>query len=158
MLQLASIQDLFSHQLGDLHSAEMQIAAAMPQLIATVEGEEAAALLRSHLQRTEVQVKRLEDMFAELALAPTGETSLAMEGLLRESGNILEAKGEPAIKDAAILAVAQLIARYEIAAYTIAKRLAVELGYHKVADSLERSREEEEEQAEQLTALLYSFG
>lgn len=157
MLQLNSIRDLFTHQLGDLHSAEMQLAAAIPQLLAAVTGEEAGELLRVQLQQTETQIKRVEEIFADLALAPDGETSLAMEGLLRESGNILEAPGEPAIRDAAILAIAQLIARYASSAYTIAGRLAIELDYHDIADRLEQSREEEEDQAEQLTAVLYSF-
>ena len=47
-----------------------------------------------------------------------------MEGLIKEGDEIVQTTGDPAAKDAALIAAAQRVEHYEIAAYGTARTLA----------------------------------
>ena len=66
-----------------------------------------------------------------------------MEGLLREGEQILKGEGDLLAKDAALIAAAQRVEHYEIAAYGTARTLADELGLDVARDVLDQTLDEE---------------
>ena len=83
----------------------------------------------SHLKETEGQIQRLERVFKELGQPARGKKCKGMEGLLEEGKEMLEEEGEPEVLDAALIASAQQVEHYEIAAYGCLRTYADLLGY-----------------------------
>jgi len=58
----------------------------------------------THLRETEQQKMRLEKVFRELGYEPEAEVCEAMEGLIAEGNELIGMKGDPEVKDAALIA------------------------------------------------------
>src|SRR5688572_13157212 len=119
-------------------------AAAHPQLQAAFE---------EHLEQTEGQIERLEQVFKLLGLPAKGKKCDGMAGLIEEGKKILEEDAEPSVKDAGIIAAAQKVEHYEIASYGCLCTYAEMLGYEQVHDLLGQNLDEEETTDEKLTVL-----
>jgi ferritin-like metal-binding protein YciE len=76
-----------------------------------------------------------------------------MEGLLKEGKEIIIAKGDPAAKDAALIAAAQRVEHYEIAGYGTARTLADQLGHDDVKRLMKETLDEEAAADEKLTKI-----
>src|SRR4051812_27016650 len=117
-MRLQSLQDVFQEQIEDLHSAETQLVAALPAVADAASDDKLKRAIREHLQETHEHVRRLDEIASELGISAAGEERCeAMAGLIRESENIVSAEGVPSAKDAALIAAAQRVEHYEIAAY-----------------------------------------
>ena len=71
------------------------------------------------------------------------EECKAMKGLIEEGSDIIEADGDPVARDTALIAAAQRVEHYEIAAYGTARTLAQQLELPDAASLLEQTLEEE---------------
>ncbi len=67
-----------------------------------------------------------------------------MEGILKEGEDLLDEEGPGAVIDAGLIAAAQRVEHYEIAAYGCIRSYASLLGLSDVAQLVEQSLEEEE--------------
>jgi ferritin-like metal-binding protein YciE len=76
-----------------------------------------------------------------------------MEGLLEEGKEILQEEGEPAVIDAALIAAAQRVEHYEIAAYGCLRTYAQLLGHENAAKLLSQTLAEEEAADKKLTTI-----
>jgi len=150
-MSLASLEDLFLQELKDTYDAEKQILKALPKMAKAVESEELRAAMEEHHAVTEKQVERLEEIFQMLDKPARGKKCLAMEGLLKEGSELLKEDAEPAVLDAAIIAAAQKVEHYEIAAYGTLATYAEILGYEDAKELLGETLEEEKETDEALT-------
>jgi ferritin-like metal-binding protein YciE len=154
IMELATLQALYEHELKDLYSAEKQITKALPKLIRAATNGELAAALRDHLQVTEQQVARLEQIFAGLGKSPRGKKCKGMEGLLEEGAELLEEKDvDPEVLDAGIIAAAQRVEHYEIAGYGTVRAYAELLGDGQAVALLDATAKEEGEADKTLTAI-----
>ena len=100
-----------------------------------------------------IKVDRLEQIIGKFAAPVPDETCEAMQGLVREGAEIVEATGDPAAKDAALIAAAQRVEHYEIAAYGTARTLARQLDYGDAQRLLDETLDEEGEADKLLTKL-----
>jgi ferritin-like metal-binding protein YciE len=66
-----------------------------------------------------------------------------MRGLIEEGEEIVSGQGDPIVKDAALIAAAQRVEHYEIAAYGTARTLADELDLDDAKDLLDQTLDEE---------------
>jgi ferritin-like metal-binding protein YciE len=66
-----------------------------------------------------------------------------MKGLIAEGEEIVQMQGDPTAKDAAIIAAAQRVEHYEIAAYGTARQLAGDCGLDDIRDLMEQTLDEE---------------
>jgi ferritin-like metal-binding protein YciE len=66
-----------------------------------------------------------------------------MEGLIAEGEEIIDADGDPDVKDAALIAAAQRVEHYEIAGYGCARTFARRLGQQAAAALLQETLDEE---------------
>jgi ferritin-like metal-binding protein YciE len=152
-VSLDSLQDLYVEELKDLYSAETQLLKALPQMAEGATNDELRGAFTEHLEVTKEQVRRLETIFDELEQPPRGKTCRGMEGLIRESNEILENDADPDVRDAALIAAAQRVEHYEIAGYGTVRTYAQQLGLDKQAKLLQKTLDEEGETDKRLTRL-----
>jgi ferritin-like metal-binding protein YciE len=152
-MQLNSLKDVFVGQIEDLYSAEQQLLKALPQMAGAATSPDLRQAFTDHLEQTRHHVRRLEEVFAEAGIARSPEHCEAMEGLIKEGTEIVEASGDPLAKDAALIAAAQRVEHYEIAAYGTARTLASELGFSDAESMLEDTLSEEGDADKLLTKI-----
>ncbi len=143
MPKLASLNDLYIHELRDLYNAENQLTKALPKMAKATTSPELKAAFETHLKETEGQIERLEAIFEELGKPPKGKTCAAMKGLVEEGSEMMEANGEPMVLDAGLIAAAQKIEHYEIAGYGTVRTFARMLGETKAEKLLQQTLDEE---------------
>ncbi len=114
---LNNVTDLLVHEIRDLYSAETQLLDALPQMEAAATNEDLKTAFRDHLKETRHHVDRLSTAASKLGINPAGKTCEAMKGLIREGTEVVLELANPAVKDAALIAAAQRVEHYEIAAY-----------------------------------------
>lgn len=155
-MPIATLQDLYVHELKDIYNAEKQILQALPKLAEHAKHSELRRAFEEHRRVTEEHVRRLDTIFDELKQRPTGRKCLGMEGLIAEGNEILEEDADPDVLDAALIAAAQRVEHYEIAAYGTARTYAHQLGFDNHAELLQRTLDEEGETDKRLTQIAES--
>jgi ferritin-like metal-binding protein YciE len=153
---LNSFDDLFSHQLEDLYDAELQLVEALPLMAGAATNPQLKAAFNSHLAETRVHGQRLEQVFKALGKSPTRTTCPAMKGLIKEGSETIKATGDGRVKDAALIASAQRVEHYEIAAYGTLRTLAQTVGLGEVASILQQTLDEEGATDKKLTQIAES--
>ena len=152
-MSLDSLESLFIEELRDIYNGEKQILRALPKMAKAAESAELSQAFTKHLKETQGHVQRLEKILRELGQAVRGKQCKGMMGLLEEGKEKLEEDGEAAVLDAALIASAQKVEHYEIAAYGCLRTYARLLGYDQVAKLLEQTLAEEEAADKKLTQL-----
>jgi ferritin-like metal-binding protein YciE len=148
-----SLHELLVDELKDLWSAETQLTKALPKLQKAAHSQALKEALQEHLEVTKNQLNRVERIFKTLETSPRGKKCAAMEGLINEGQEIIKEKGDGAVIDAALIAAAQRVEHYEIAAYGSAIAHAKLLGLPDMAKALHETLEEEKQADEELTKL-----
>ena len=154
-MSLLTLRDVFVEQLKDMYSAENQIIKALPKMAKTASTPDLRQAFEKHLEQTRTQAERLEQVAEIIDETIKGKKCKGMEGLLEEGKETLEMKGEssPAALDAAMIAAAQRVEHYEIAAYGTLCAFAKQLGLRDALELLRESLEEEEQTDERLTEI-----
>ena len=142
-IELNSFQDLFVSQIEDLYDAELRLTEALPKMADAASSPELRQAFQTHLRETQGHASRLENIFSVLGKQPKRETCQAMKGLIAEGSDIISAKGDPAIKDAALIAAAQRVEHYEMSGYGTARTFALQLGLDHAAQALQQTLQEE---------------
>jgi len=153
-MKLDSLEDVFVHQLNDLYSAEDQLVEALPKMAEAASNGELRKALEHHLQETKDHRDRVQEIFGQLGKRRSGEECKAMKGLIEEGEEVIRTSGaDSAAKDAALIAAAQRVEHYEIAAYGTARTLAGELGHDEAKDLLDQTLDEESNADKLLTKI-----
>jgi len=109
---------------------------------------------QSHLQETEVQAQRLEQLIAEVNEGDVDDKKDPIITALIGSGeNIVSESDEGPVRDAGLIATAQKIEHYEIASYGSARDWARILGLNQDAEMLQKTLDEEKHADELLTSI-----
>ena len=125
---MKTLSDAFEHTLKDVYYAEHAISKALPPVIDSVTNTEFKQALKDHLAETEEQIKFLDKVFKSIGVKAAGEKCDAIEGLLRETEDIMQkAKGAVA-RNAALAAACQAVEHYEISRYGTLREWAKALG------------------------------
>ena len=152
-MALDSLQSLFLDELKDVYHAEKQLVRALPRMAKAASSPDLRRAFTDHLKETQGQVQRLERVFKELGQTPRAKKCEGMAGLVEEGKEILEEDGDPAVIDAALIAAAQRVEHYEIAAYGCLRTYAQLLGLPTAERLLQENLDEEEAADEKLSAL-----
>ncbi|OON68754.1 ferritin-like domain-containing protein [Hymenobacter sp. CRA2] len=142
--KLNSLEDLFAEQLKDLYSAETQLVKALPMMAQEASDPRLRQAFETHLQETQDQVSRLEQIGRSLNLDLGGHTCKAMQGLVAEGKETLSEDATEEVKDAALIAASQRIEHYEISGYGTARHFAERLGHAEAAALLSQTLQEEQ--------------
>ena len=152
-MKLQSLDDVLRAELSDLLSAEKQLVKALPKVADAASSTVLREAIEHHLDETRGHVQRLEKVFESLGTDAQSEHCEAMEGLIAEGKEIIEAEGDGAAKDAALIGAAQRVEHYEIAAYGTARTLAEQLGKDDAAALLQKTLDEESAADQKLTRI-----
>jgi ferritin-like metal-binding protein YciE len=152
-MKLPTIAKLLEDQLKDMYSAENQLVKALPKMAKKASASGLKKAFTSHLEETKHQVERLEEIGQTLGIKLAGKKCKAMEGLIEEGAEVLEAEGAGPVIDSALIAAAQRVEHYEIAAYGSARALGEHLGHQEVVELLQETLDEESAADEKLSSL-----
>ena len=152
-MSLDTLHDLMIAELRDLYSAETQIVKALPKMAEGAKTPSLRTAFENHLGETKEHIARLEKIFGMLNVSKSGKKCKGMEGLLEEGGEMLGEKGDDTVRDAGIIASAQRVEHYEIAAYGSTHAFAMLMGHTEIADLLEMTLNEEKAADAHLTEI-----
>jgi len=147
------LQDLLVDQLKDLYNAEGQLTKALPKMAKAASLPELKQAFEKHLAQTEEHVARLERVFESLGEKAKGKTCHAMKGLIEEGSEAIKEDATDAVRDAALIAAAQRVEHYEIAAYGTVRTFAESLGLKDAANILQKTLDEEGQTDKLLTEI-----
>jgi ferritin-like metal-binding protein YciE len=153
MDRLNNLDDLFTHELKDLYSAEQQILKALPDMASAASHNELRTAFEEHERTTRDQVTRLQTIADELGVEISGHKCRGMEGIIREGQEVIEANADEDARDAALIGAAQRVEHYEIAGYGTARTYARMLGHDRAAQLLQTTLEEEGNTDHRLTRI-----
>ncbi|CAD0007408.1 YciE/YciF ferroxidase family protein [Flavobacterium salmonis] len=139
------LKELFVDSLKDIYWAENALVGALPKMAANASSPGLASAILEHLDITQLQVIRLEQIFDLLGEKAEGKKCEAMAGLLKEGDSILEETTPGPVRDAGIIAASQKIEHYEIATYGTLAAFAKTLGENDAAKLLTQTLAEEKE-------------
>lgn len=152
-MDIRSFPELYLHELRDIYNAEQQITRALPKMIEAATNPELRQGFEMHLEETRGQIARLEEIFADLGEKPGSVMCKAMEGLAKEGDEIISSVARGEILDAALIAAAQRVEHYEMAAYGTARTYAQVLGHASHVRLLQANLDEEGATDKKLNAM-----
>ena len=156
-MKIESMEDLFLEQVEDLYDAEKRLVKALPKMAEASTSQSLRQAFESHLLETEGHVSRLETIFRTLGQDPKSHTCDAMKGLISEGDDVVSDIDQSPLRDAGLIAAANRVEHYEIAAYGSARTFADMLGLSEAASLLEQTLQEEKTADQKLTKLAESM-
>jgi ferritin-like metal-binding protein YciE len=152
-LKSDNLQKLYFDQLDQLHSAETQIREALPKMIEAATEPELKSALQSHLEETQSHAARLDKILLEAKGVVDPKHCKGIAALISEGGDIVRDATDESVCDAGIIAAAQKIEHYEMAAYGTVRTFAEILGNPEHAALLDQTLEEEKHADAILTSI-----
>jgi ferritin-like metal-binding protein YciE len=150
---METLEDLFEDGLRDIYYAEKAILKALPKMAKKVGHEELKAAFNEHVQMTNTQVQRLEQVFQMIGVKPRAKKCPAMDGLVAEAEELMKEAEDEDVRDAGLLGAVQSVEHYEISRYGTLKAWAQRLGMDQAARLLDETLQEEKETDAKLTML-----
>jgi ferritin-like metal-binding protein YciE len=138
------LKEFFIQELHDIYGAEQQLATVLPRMRKAATSPDLAMAFEDHLQVTQNQIARLEQIFELLNEEPKAKKCEAMDGIVKEGESVIQdtEKGS-ATRDVGLIISAQKVEHYEIAAYGSLRQLAKTINKSEVSRLLEETLEEE---------------
>jgi ferritin-like metal-binding protein YciE len=152
-MDMTTLQDLYIDELRDLISAENQIIKALPRMAKKASNPDLQAAFEEHLEQSKTHVERLNQIFENMGQKPRAKKCRGVEGLIEEGKEFMEEADSDEVMDAGLIAAAQRVEHYEIAAYGTVRTYAQLLGEDKAADLLQQTLDEEGDTDKKLTEL-----
>jgi ferritin-like metal-binding protein YciE len=148
-----ALRELFVDELRDIYDAEKQLIKALPRMAKAATSGDLRMALESHLAETEGQAQRLEEVFGLVDQPRRGKHCTGMAGIVEEGKAKMEEGLDGAAMDAALIAAAQRVEHYEIAAYGTLAAWAQQLGLPDAVTLLRETLDEESAADEKLSML-----
>jgi Mn-containing catalase len=141
-----TIKELLVEQLRDILHAEKQLTKALPKMAKAARSVQLQRLFETHLEETEDQAERLNECLRLLGSAARAKPCKGMAGLVEEGEEVMQdgKEKEDAPADLALIGAAQRVEHYEMAAYTTARNLAVQMRQPEIVQLLTTSLGEEQ--------------
>jgi len=153
MAQASTLHDAFLDELRDVYHAEKQITKALPKMVKAASNKSLAQAFADHLKETEGHVARIEEAFSTLGETVKAKPCEGMKGILEEGKSILAEDFDECTMDASLIAAAQRVEHYEMAAYGSLVAWARSMQHNEAADLLQQNLDEEKAADKKLSAL-----
>ena len=122
------LHELFLSELGNMHSAEKQLAKALPLMAKAAESKDLKALLETHQKETKGHAEAIEEIVESSGAKLPKKTCYAMRGMIEEGVVGMVKNMKSPILDTALITAGRKIEQYEIASYGTLCRWAKDLG------------------------------
>ena len=152
-MPIATVRELFVHELSDAMSAEQQILKMLPELQQEALNAELKQALKEHEQETKAQIKNLEEVFKQIGEKPEETTCFGVKGLADEHQALQEEDPSPEMLEMANVSGAEKTEHYEIVTYTGLVQMAKNLGERDAAQLLQENLDQEKAMAKRVEAL-----
>lgn len=156
MKKITTLEEAFIHELSDIYSAEKQLTKALPKMAKACTNPTLAGGFTLHLEETQGQVERIDQIVEELGFKLKRITCKAMEGLVEEGDETIKEIEKGPVRDVMLIAGAQKVEHYEIASYGCLIEMAKKLGYKDAAKLLAETLVEEKATDEKLNKIAIS--
>jgi ferritin-like metal-binding protein YciE len=155
-MQITSFKDLYISELQELTSLEGQLVEALRRMAKAASHSSLKNALKHHREQTQAQKQRLESILKKHGANSRAHTDQAMQALINETEKMIAMVKGDNLRDAALIASAQKVEHYEIAAYGVVASLAGQLDLRDDQRILHESLQEEKEADAELTKLAKS--
>jgi len=153
MASAGTLHDAFIDELRDVYHAEKQVTKALPKMIKAATSDELREAFDNHLEETKGQIARLEEVFASLDEKVKAKKCDGMAGIIEEGSSAMAEDFDEPTMDAALIASAQRVEHYEMAAYGTLVAWAEAMGHTEAAELLQATLDEEKAADEKLTEI-----
>src|SRR4026208_1078460 len=153
MGETGTLHDAFIDELRDTYDAEKQLTKALTKLAKASSNPKLRNAFETHLEETQGQIARLEQVFESLDEKARGKHCDGIAGIIEEGKSIMEEDFEDTTMDACLIAAGQRAEHYEMAAYGTLVAWARAMGHSEAADLLQQNLDEEKAADEKLSAL-----
>jgi ferritin-like metal-binding protein YciE len=150
-IPMKTLADAFEHTLQDVYFAENAIVKVLPKVIDAVTNGDLKSALKDHLTETKGQIETLQAVFKSIGKKASGEKCDAIEGLIKETEDVIEQADGSVAKHAAIIGCCQAVEHYEIARYGTLREWAKALGESEAHDLLSEILDQEKAANHKLT-------
>lgn len=151
---IKNAQELFMRLLSETNSAEKQITRALPKMARAADDPQLVEAFQHHLEETQGQLERIEqaaDSIPEVRVKRI--KCYAMESLIQEGEDLIDATEKGPLRDAGLIAAAQKVEHFEIAAYGTLCELAEQLGFTEAKQILAETLKEEKATDDKLSKM-----
>jgi len=138
-----NLRKLYINQLQMLLSTEQQIIDALPVMIDKSTDTQLKQAFQSHLQETQAQASRLEQILNTVAGEAKTVKCKVTAALVTETEDMVKDAADDAVRDAVLISAGQRVEHFEIAAYGAVRRWAELLGETAQASLLDQTLKEE---------------
>ena len=153
MAEPGTLHDAFIDELRDTYDAERQLTKALAKLAKAASSPELKEAFTSHLEETQGQIERLEQVFESLDEKVRGKHCDGIAGIIEEGKSMMEEDFDDETMDACLIAAGQRSEHYEMAAYGTLIAWAKAMGHDEVVDLLQQNLDEEKAADEKLTEI-----
>lgn len=138
-MAIKTLRDLYVQELKDGWSANRQMAEVVSEMVAVVENDQLADMLKETVARIGDHNDTLQTLIEEQDEDVSDEEFCrGMQGLVREARkHALDAELPPALRDVAVISQVQRMSHYGIAHYGTARALADALGLEEDVEDLQ---------------------
>jgi len=143
MAATGTLHDAFIDELRDTYDAERQVTKALTKLAKAASNPDLREAFQTHLEETQGQIARLEEVFEGLGERVRGKHCDGMAGIIEEGKSIMEEDLDDDAMDASLIAAGQRAEHYEIAAYGTLVAWAKAMGHDEAATLLQQNLDEE---------------
>jgi ferritin-like metal-binding protein YciE len=148
--EISDARKLFEHQLGEALNMERTVLTMLKKNEQTATEPTLKELFAHHRQETEGQIKNIEQVFASLGQQPSGHVCHAMDGMKKESQELVE-KTAPELVDGVLAGGATHVEHYEIATYEGLLKHAEAMSAEDIVPLLEENLEQERHTLEEVS-------
>src|SRR6187549_402334 len=153
MAETGTLHDAFIDELHDTYDAEKQLTKALPKLAKAATNAKLRAAFETHLQETQGQITRLEQVFESLDEKVRGKHCDGIAGIIEEGKSVMEEDFDETTMDACLIAAGQRAEHYEMAAYGTLVAWAQAMGHTEAAKLLHQTLDEEKAADKKLSGL-----
>ena len=153
MAETGTLHDAFIDELRDVYDGERQLTKALAKLAKSSSSSALREAFESHLEETQGQIDRLEQVFESLDEKARGKHCEGIAGIIEEGKAIMEEDFDDSTMDACLIAAGQRAEHYEMGAYGTLVAWARAMGHTEAADLLQQTLDEEKAADEKLSSL-----
>ena len=153
MAEANTLHDAFIDELRDTYNAEKQLTKALAKLAKAASNPKLRDAFETHLEETQGQIERLEQVFEDLDERARGKHCDGIAGIIEEGKSIMEEDFDEPTMDACLIAAGQRAEHYEMAAYGTLVAWAEAMGHTEVAKLLQQTLDEEKAADKKLSGL-----
>ena len=117
MAETGTLHDAFIDELRDAYDGERQLTKALTKLAKAARSPELREAFESHLEETQGQIERLEQVFESLDEKVRGKHCEDIAGIVEEGKSIMEEDFDDDTMDACLIAAGQRAEHYEMGVF-----------------------------------------